>query len=48
VEIRIDEEESPPAETVHISKLKDQIRKSAKTKPISMDRVKLIQDAISS
>jgi hypothetical protein len=48
VEIRIDDDENPPAETVHITKLKDQIRKSAKVKPIPLERVKLIQDTISS
>jgi hypothetical protein len=44
--IDIDPEDNPPAETVHLSKLKDMIRKRAKEKALSMEKALTIQDAI--
>ena len=38
--------ENAPTPTLHVKKLKDFIRKSAKNKPISMDLVNLIQERI--
>jgi hypothetical protein len=38
--------ENAPIPTMHAKKLKDLIRKTAKNKPISMDKVKEIQEAI--
>ncbi len=35
-----------PTPTLHVKKIKDFIRKTAKNKPISMDQVKLIQERI--
>ena len=46
VEINISEEENTPAETVYVAKLKDLIRKYAKTKTLSLDKVNLITDKI--
>lgn len=46
VEINIPEDEMPPAETVKLKDLKELIRKSGKSKTISQDKVKLIQDAL--
>ncbi len=46
VEIDIPEDETPPAETVMLKDLKELIRKSGKSKTISQDKVKLIQDAL--
>jgi hypothetical protein len=45
--IDIDEEATPPAATLQLNKLKDFIRKTAKSKPITMDRVLEVQSAIS-
>jgi hypothetical protein len=46
VEINIPEDETPPAETVLLKDLKELIRKSGKSKTISQDKVRLIQDAL--
>jgi hypothetical protein len=46
-EIQISPEEEPPAATIRIGELKDLLRKTAKTKPISMTKVQEIQAAIS-
>jgi hypothetical protein len=40
------EAENAPAPTLEAKKLKDFIRKTAKSKPISLDLVKEIQDSI--
>ncbi|MEW5868908.1 MAG: hypothetical protein AB1894_06500 [Chloroflexota bacterium] len=45
-EIDIDPETQPPAEAIALGKLKDLVRKSAKTKALSLEKVKLVQDAI--
>lgn len=45
--IDIDEENTPPAATLQLNKLKDFIRKTAKSKPITLDRVLEVQNAIS-
>jgi hypothetical protein len=45
--IDIDEDAVAPADTLQINKLKDFIRKTAKSKPISMERVTEVQEAIS-
>jgi hypothetical protein len=45
-QIAIPEDETPPAETVLLKDLKELIRKSGKSKTISQDKVKLIQDAL--
>lgn len=45
-EIDIDPEAQPPAEAVALGKLKELVRKSAKTKALSVEKVKLVQDAI--
>lgn len=45
-EIMIDEGEEPPAETLHVSKLKDSIRKSAKSKLLTIDQAEIINDAL--
>jgi hypothetical protein len=45
-QIAIPEDETPPAETVLLKDLKEVIRKSGKSKTISQDKVKLIQDAL--
>jgi hypothetical protein len=45
--IDINEAETPPAETIAIAKLKDAVRKSAKTRHLSDEKIKLIQDALS-
>lgn len=45
--IDIDPEANPPAATVALAKLKEFIRKSAKSKPISMERVVEIQENLS-
>ena len=45
-EIAIPEDEMPPAETVLLKDLKELIRKSGKSKTLSLDKVKTIQDAL--
>jgi hypothetical protein len=45
-QIAIPEDETPPAETVLLKDLKELIRKSGKSKTISQDKVKVIQDAL--
>jgi hypothetical protein len=45
-QIAIPEDETPPAETILLKDLKELIRKSGKSKTISQDKVKLIQDAL--
>lgn len=47
VVIDIPEDETPPAETVLIGKLKDLVRKSTKGKGLTAEKVKLIQDSLS-
>ena len=44
--INIPEDENPPAETVMLKDLKELIRKSGKSKTLSQDKVKIIQDAL--
>ena len=46
VDIRIPEDEIPPAPTLYLSKLKEFMRKTAKTKPLSLTTVQLITDAL--
>ena len=41
-----EEEENPIAVTLQLGKLKEHIRKSAKAKPISLDKIKQIQQLI--
>ena len=43
VQIQIDPDETPPAETLHLSKLKDFIRKTTKNKPLSAEKAVEIQ-----
>jgi hypothetical protein len=43
VEVEVDEAPSP---TMHLLQLKDFIRKKAKNDPLSIEKVKTIQDAI--
>jgi hypothetical protein len=45
--IQIDEEDSPAAPTLPINKLKDFVRKAAKSKSLSMERILEVQEAIS-
>jgi len=46
-EIRIPEDETPPAETVMLKDLKDTVRKPGKTgKGLAPERIKVIQDAL--
>lgn len=47
-EIDISEDEMPPAATIPISKLKELVRKTSKSRGLSMEKVKVIQDAIRS
>jgi hypothetical protein len=42
VEIAIPEDETPPAETIHVTKLKDYLRKSVKTKPLEPEKISQI------
>jgi hypothetical protein len=46
VVVDIPPDETPPAETVPIGKLKDLVRKPAKGKGLNSEKVKLIQDAL--
>jgi hypothetical protein len=46
VEINISEEDHPPAETIYVAKLKDMVRKYAKAKTISLEKLKLMQSVI--
>jgi hypothetical protein len=45
-QIAIPESETPPAEAVLLKDLKELIRKSGKSRTLSLDRVKAIQDAL--
>ncbi len=45
-EINIPEDEMPPAEAIPIVKLKELVRKTGKSKGLSLEKVKVIQDAI--
>lgn len=45
--VDIPEDETPPAETVEVGKLKELMRKGGRGKSLSMEKVKVIQDAIS-
>ncbi len=46
VEINIPDDETPPAETVTIKDLKDVLRKGSKGHGLTLEKTKLIQDAI--
>jgi hypothetical protein len=46
-DIQIDEESNPPAPALPITKVKEFMRKSAKSKPISFEKVQQIQSLIS-
>lgn len=46
VDIQISEEDNPLAPTLHLSKLKEFIRKTAKSKPISLDKAARIQQIL--
>ncbi|MCK4897281.1 MAG: hypothetical protein KAS38_00780 [Anaerolineales bacterium] len=46
-DIQIEDSDEPLAPTLYLSKVKNFIRKAAKSKPISMDKIKDIQQAIS-
>lgn len=45
-EIEIPEDELPPAETIPVTKLKELVRKTSKARGLSLEKVKVIQDAI--
>ncbi|MBN2550540.1 MAG: hypothetical protein JXB15_15355 [Anaerolineales bacterium] len=45
--VEVSEEEEPPIPAVTLAKLKDFIRKSAKGKSLSIEKIKVIQDALS-
>lgn len=45
-DISIDEEDSPPADTLHASKLKDFIRKSARSKPLTTELAEKINTTL--
>lgn len=47
VTLDISEEEDPPARSVLIGKVKEEIRKEAKTKPISQDQIEIITEKFS-
>ncbi len=47
VDLQIDEQDEPAVPTLPVNKLKNYIRKSAKEKPISLDRFEEIRDLIS-
>jgi hypothetical protein len=44
VQLEIDKDQSLPAETLHVNKLKDLIRKETKNKVLTVDRVAEISD----
>ncbi|MGD9093122.1 MAG: hypothetical protein PVF74_09745 [Anaerolineales bacterium] len=46
VDIQIEEEDNPLAPTLYLNKLKNHIRKTAKAKPISMDKMQEIQEVL--
>ncbi len=46
VEIKIDGDETPPAPTLHLGKLKEFIRKTAKNKPVSLEKILQIQQTL--
>jgi hypothetical protein len=46
VEIAVDEDDTPPAPTLYLSKLKEFLRKTAKNKPVSLDKVMEIQQIL--
>lgn len=45
-EIAIEEDENPPATAIQVAKLKEFIRKTAKTKPVSMESILLAQKVL--
>lgn len=45
-EIQISEDDNPAASTLQINKLKDFLRKAAKGKPVSLDKIQEIQEAL--
>lgn len=46
VEINISDDETPPVETIYVAKLKDLIRKYAKAKTLSLDKIDRIKEII--
>jgi hypothetical protein len=46
-DIQIDEDDNPPAATLPLSKLKDFLRKVAKGKPVSFEKIQQLQNLIS-
>ncbi len=46
VEIKFDEDETPPAPTLYLNKLKEFIRKTAKNKPVSLEKIVQVQQAL--
>ncbi len=48
IDIQIGDDETPPAPTLYINKLKEFIRKTAKTKPVSLSKIEEIQQVLSS
>ncbi len=46
VEIKVDEDETPPAPTLYLNKLKEFIRKTAKNKPVSLEKIVQVQQAL--
>jgi hypothetical protein len=45
-DVDVKDSDNPPAATLQVSKLKDFIRKSAKNKPVSMDKIDTLQDLL--
>lgn len=48
VNIQIGGDETPPAPTLYLNKLKEFIRKTAKTKPVSLSKIEEIQQVLNS
>lgn len=48
VEVDIPEDELPPASAVKIKELKELIRKTGKSRPLSIEKIKLLEDALQS
>jgi hypothetical protein len=46
VDLQIGEDETPPAPTLQLNKLKEFIRKTAKTSPLSMAKVDQVQQTL--
>jgi hypothetical protein len=45
-EVEVKDSDQPPAATLQVGKLKEFIRKSAKSKPVSMDKIDALQDLL--